>query len=66
MSYVDESVISGLPWAVITAAQQGRVLDRVTAVLSPEGRFTTFAYGYPAWTPPAREVRCGQSASLAS
>ncbi|MGA6167519.1 class I SAM-dependent methyltransferase [Amycolatopsis magusensis] len=107
-SYVDEPVdvvVSGLPWAAMTAAQQGCILDQVTVVLSPEGRFTTFAYGYTAWTPPARqfaaslrerfavvtrgplvwpnlppafvhraalplvptrEVRCGQSASLAS
>ncbi|AXB43130.1 class I SAM-dependent methyltransferase [Amycolatopsis albispora] len=56
-SYVDnpvDVVVSGLPWAVLPAAQRDRILDQVIAVLAPEGRFTTFAYGHAAWTPPAR------------
>ncbi|MGC7101925.1 class I SAM-dependent methyltransferase [Amycolatopsis lurida] len=56
-SHVDgpvDVVVSGLPWTAMPAARQERILDQVTAVLAPEGRFTTFAYGHTAWTPPAR------------
>lgn len=57
LSYVDgpvDVVVSGLPWTAMGAARQERILDQITAVLAPEGRFTTFAYGHTAWTPPAR------------
>jgi phosphatidylethanolamine/phosphatidyl-N-methylethanolamine N-methyltransferase len=47
-------VVSGLPWTAMTADRQRRILDAVTAALAPNGRFTTFAYAYAAWTPPAR------------
>jgi len=47
-------VVSGLPWTAMTADRQQRILDAVTASLAPNGRFTTFAYAYAAWTPPAR------------
>lgn len=47
-------VVSGLPWTAMTADRQQHILDAVTAVLAPNGRFTTFAYAHAAWTPPAR------------
>ncbi|GAA4543370.1 class I SAM-dependent methyltransferase [Amycolatopsis samaneae] len=49
-----DAVVSGLPWTVMSDALQARILDAVTAVLAPEGRFSTFAYAHVAWTPPAR------------
>jgi phospholipid N-methyltransferase len=47
-------VVSGLPWTAMTAARQRRILDAVTGALTPNGRFTTFAYAHAAWTPPGR------------
>ncbi|GAA3577140.1 methyltransferase domain-containing protein [Amycolatopsis ultiminotia] len=47
-------VVSGLPWTAMSAVYQDKALAAVTAALSPEGRFTTFAYVHTAWTPPAR------------
>ncbi len=47
-------VVSGLPWTAMHAAPQAAVLNAVCEVLSPQGRFTTFAYAHTAWTPPAR------------
>ncbi|MGW5721548.1 class I SAM-dependent methyltransferase [Amycolatopsis sp. NPDC003865] len=47
-------VVSGLPWTAMTADRQSRILDAVTTALTPNGRFTTFAYAHAAWTPPAR------------
>lgn len=55
-------VVSGLPWTAMSAERQSRILDAVTAALSTNGRFTTFAYAHTAWTPPAR----GFAASLRS
>ncbi|MEV6906487.1 methyltransferase domain-containing protein [Amycolatopsis sp. NPDC051071] len=55
--YVREAadvVVSGLPWTVMPADRQERILDQVTEILTPNGRFTTFAYAHAAWTPPAR------------
>ncbi|MEU2211349.1 class I SAM-dependent methyltransferase [Streptomyces hygroscopicus] len=49
-----DAVVSGLPWTVMPQNQRGYILDAVTAVLAPGGRFTTFAYLHAAWTPPAR------------
>jgi phospholipid N-methyltransferase len=56
-SYVEspvDVVVSGLPWTAMPAERQQSILDAVMAVLSPYGRFTTFAYAHTAWTPPAR------------
>lgn len=50
-----EAVISGLPWTVMPRERRGHILDAVTEVLVPGGRFTTFAYVHAAWTPPARD-----------
>lgn len=47
-------VVSGLPWTAMPAARQIAVLNAACEVLSPQGRFTTFAYAHTAWTPPAR------------
>ena len=49
-----DAVVSGLPWTVLPTPMRHRILDAVTAVLTPAGRFTTFAYVHAAWTPPAR------------
>ncbi|MFJ6080443.1 class I SAM-dependent methyltransferase [Streptomyces sp. NPDC092369] len=49
-----DAVVSGLPWTVMPRERRGRILDAVTHVLAPEGRFTTFAYVHAARTPPAR------------
>ncbi len=51
-----EAVVSGLPWTVMPRELRGHILDAVTAVLTPGGRFTTFAYLHAAWTPPARDL----------
>jgi phospholipid N-methyltransferase len=49
-----DAVVSGLPWTVMPQDRRGHILDAVTEVLAPGGRFTTFAYLHAAWTPPAR------------
>jgi phospholipid N-methyltransferase len=49
-----DAVVSGLPWTVMPRERRGHILDAVTEVLAPGGRFTTFAYLHAAWTPPAR------------
>ncbi|MFJ9379600.1 class I SAM-dependent methyltransferase [Streptomyces sp. NPDC101455] len=51
-----DAVVSGLPWTVMPREQRGHILDAVTEVLTPGGRFTTFAYLHAAWTPPARHL----------
>ncbi|MFJ9626276.1 class I SAM-dependent methyltransferase [Streptomyces sp. NPDC091280] len=51
-----DAVVSGLPWTVMPRERRGRVLDAVAEVLTPGGRFTTFAYLHAAWTPPARDL----------
>jgi len=48
-------VVSGLPWTVMPAAVQGRILRAVDEVLRPDGQFTTFAYLHAARTPLARQ-----------
>ena len=50
-----DAVISGLPWTVMPQNRRGYILDAVTEVLAPGGRFTTFAYLHAAWIPPARQ-----------
>ena len=52
-----DAVISGLPWPVMPELVQRRAWDAIGAVLSPGGRFATFAYLHAAWTPPARRLR---------
>ncbi|MET7892053.1 class I SAM-dependent methyltransferase [Streptomyces mirabilis] len=51
-----DAVVSGLPWTVMPHNRRGQILDAVTEVLAPGGRFTTFAYLHAAWTPPARQL----------
>jgi phospholipid N-methyltransferase len=50
-------VVSGLPWAVFPGAVQEAILDAVTAVLRPGGRFLTFAYSHATLLPPAVRFR---------
>ncbi|MFD3454846.1 class I SAM-dependent methyltransferase [Streptomyces sp. NPDC058691] len=49
-----DAVVSGLPWTVMPRERRGQILDAVTEVLAPGGRFTTFAYLHAAWTLTAR------------
>ncbi|MEE1671982.1 methyltransferase domain-containing protein (plasmid) [Streptomyces sp. WAC07094] len=49
-----DAVVSGLPWTVMPRERRAHILDAVTEVLAPGGRFTTFAYLHAAWTLPAR------------
>ncbi|MEV5845836.1 methyltransferase, partial [Streptomyces sp. NPDC051985] len=51
-----DAVVSGLPWTVMPQNRRGHILDAVTEVLTPGGRFTTFAYLHAARTPPARHL----------
>jgi phospholipid N-methyltransferase len=39
-----DTIISSLPWAVTSAAEQDQYFDAMFAVLKPGGQFTTFAY----------------------
>jgi phospholipid N-methyltransferase len=39
-----DAIISGLPWACFSAAEQRRYLDATLTVLRPGGQFVTFAY----------------------
>lgn len=49
-----DAVVSGLPWTVMPQDRRAHILDAVSEVLAPGGRFTTFAYLHAARTPPAR------------
>jgi phosphatidylethanolamine/phosphatidyl-N-methylethanolamine N-methyltransferase len=50
-------IISGLPWANMSAELQERILDKVMSSLSPGGMFTTFTYVHAFWLPGARRFR---------
>ncbi|MAW77451.1 MAG: methyltransferase [Planctomycetes bacterium] len=50
-------VVSGLPWASFPDSIQDELLAEVAQVLSPEGRFVTFAYGGIHLFPKARAFR---------
>jgi phosphatidylethanolamine/phosphatidyl-N-methylethanolamine N-methyltransferase len=50
-------IVSGLPWAAFAPDRQDDLLDAVVASLAPQGAFTTFAYTYTRWAPPARRLR---------
>ena len=50
-------IVSGLPWAAFDAGTQRDILDALTAVLHPDGGFTTFAYVHARWSGPARRFR---------
>lgn len=50
-------IVSGLPWAAFAASTQQDLLEAITGTLAPGGAFTTFAYTYTRWAPPARRLR---------
>lgn len=50
-------IVSGIPWANLTAIQQQKILDSVLGALAPGGVFTTFAYIHARWLPKARRFR---------
>jgi phospholipid N-methyltransferase len=39
-----DAVVSGLPWALFSEAEQRRYLEAMLTVLKPAGQFVTFAY----------------------
>lgn len=62
--YVEQSglghadcVISGLPWAAMSAEAQARIMRNVVAALAPGGVFTTFAYLHARSLPAGRRYR---------
>ncbi|MGH3656244.1 MAG: class I SAM-dependent methyltransferase [Micromonosporaceae bacterium] len=52
-----DTIVSGLPWASFPAGLQNTLLAAVTAALSPDGAFTTFAYVHALRLPSARRFR---------
>lgn len=50
-------IVSGLPWAAFSGDLQHSLLDAVADGLSADGAFTTFAYLFAIWTPPAARLR---------
>ena len=50
-------IVSGLPWAAFGQGLQDELLGAVTDSLAPDGAFTTFAYTFARWAPPARRLR---------
>ncbi len=59
-----DAIVSGLPWAMFSEDLQDSLLEAVTASLTSQGRFTTFAYLHALWTPPARRFRERLSANF--
>ncbi len=52
-----DCVISGLPWVILSAEEQRRLLDPAVSALRPGGGFATFAYSHAAWLPAGRRFR---------
>lgn len=52
-----DCVVSGLPWVILSATTQRRLLDPVVRALRPGGQFVTFAYSHAAWLPSGRRFR---------
>lgn len=52
-----DCVLSGLPWAGFTGAEQHRLLGAVLGALRPGGHLTTYAYNHTAWLPGGRRFR---------
>ncbi|MEV4626209.1 SAM-dependent methyltransferase [Micromonospora sp. NPDC049523] len=50
-------IVSGLPWAAFNNDLQQNLLDAVADGLADDGAFTTFAYLFAIWTPPAQRLR---------
>ncbi|WP_211349188.1 class I SAM-dependent methyltransferase [Micromonospora pisi] len=50
-------IVSGLPWAAFSSDLQHNLLDAVADGLADDGAFTTFAYLFAIWTPPAQRLR---------
>lgn len=52
-----DCIISGLPWTAFGPNLQDRLLDTVTDVLSPGGKFLTFSYSHSVLFPTAQRFR---------
>lgn len=52
-----DAVVSGLPWANFSDADQRALLDEICLGLAPDGSFTTFAYVHALRMGPARRFR---------
>ncbi|MEV0587535.1 methyltransferase domain-containing protein [Nonomuraea sp. NPDC050310] len=50
-------IVSGLPWAAFPTTVQEKLMDAVTAALTPGGAFTTFSYIHAIPLPSARRFR---------
>ncbi|MFJ2032148.1 class I SAM-dependent methyltransferase [Streptosporangium sp. NPDC087985] len=50
-------IVSGLPWAAFSQETQTHLLNAVTAIMSPNTAFTTFAYSFAKHLPPAQRFR---------
>ena len=52
-----DRIICGLPWASFSESRQDEILEAVTSVLRPGGRFVTFAYRQGVLLPGGRRFR---------
>jgi phospholipid N-methyltransferase len=52
-----DTVVSGLPWANMSAQQQEQILKSVIECLRANGTFVTFGYTHVQWLPGARRFR---------
>ena len=52
-----DRIICGLPWASFSESRQDEILEAVTSVLRPGGRFVTFAYHQGLLLPGGRRFR---------
>lgn len=52
-----DCIVSGLPWAAFTPAEQSRLLGATAQLLRPGGGFTTFAYLHGLALPTAHRFR---------
>jgi phospholipid N-methyltransferase len=52
-----DAIVSGLPWAAFGESLQDRLLNVTESVLSPRGRFATFAYIHGLLLPAGRRFR---------
>lgn len=39
-----DAMVTSLPWTLFPTEQQGRILDQISQVLTPDGAFTAFTY----------------------
>lgn len=52
-----DAIVSGLPWAVFSGEEQGKILSAAASALAPGGCFATFAYLHGLTLPAGRRFR---------